>query len=122
MNQAVAELEETSQERPEVMLLAPTADQQDRVVRRTVITSLVETYSVVLIREIYLRVIHGNSLLAQKIYDSGELTELYEEVLKWMMDMGKKLDDLKPVSGEVEVLKDQSEELKVSFWTSWTFR
>jgi hypothetical protein len=113
MDQAVAELAETTQERPEMMLLAPSAEQHDRVVRRVIITSMVETYSVVIIREIYLRVIHGNSLLAQKIFDSGELSVLYEEVLKWMMEIGKKLDDLKPVSGEVDILKEQDSSLKV---------
>lgn len=114
MNQAVAELAETTEERPEVMLLAPSAEQQDRVVRRVIITSVVETYSVVIIREIYLRVIHGNSLLAQKIFDSGELSILYEEVLKWLMETGKKWDNLKPVSGEIELLNEQDTALKVS--------
>ena len=113
MDQAVTELAQTAQERPEVMLLAPSAEQHDRVVRRVIITSVVETYSVVIIREIYLRVIHGNSLLAQKIFDSGELNVLYEEVLKWMMEIGKKMDNLKPVSGETDILKEQDSALKV---------
>jgi hypothetical protein len=113
MDQAVAELEESTQERPEMMLLAPSAEQHNRVIRRVIITSMVETYSVVVIREIYLRVIHGNSLLAQKIFDSGKLSVLYEEVLKWMMEVGKKLDNLKPVSGEIDILKEQDSSLKV---------
>ena len=113
MDQAVAELAETTQERPEMILLAPSAEQHDRVIHRVIITSMVETYSVVVIREIYLRVIHGNSLLAQKIFDSGELSVLYEEVLKWMMEIGKKLDNLKPVSGEIDILKEQDSSLKV---------
>lgn len=103
---------ELTLERPDILLLASSFDLPKRHV---VITSVVETYSVILIRELYLRVIHGNSLLGQKILEMGELNVLYEEVLKWLMEMGEKMDKLKPVSGEIDTLTEQARNLQVSF-------